>query len=365
MNKVTILSNEAHCSSLPVCRSIVLENSRQLKYAWIFIFKRIVKYSIILHLLLHSLLVYAQQLRTITIDAEKARPLNLSEFAEHVTPIVLETSVTIMNGNVLLTNEYLFATSISSIVQYDLTGKFVRTIDCGGFVTDNATGDTIKKELYVPVGNIIKCFDYSGKLKKEFQFKNRILHILFHDGILWVQSYHKQSDNKYIYAIDKINLSTGEIFPLSFSLEYSHSGIGRLTLYNNDVVISFGYVNNLYQIHRDVVIPVVQWNINPPAKSAKDLTTLRTNGFTGNYLFINYRRDDTFYTYLENMKTGEKYNTDNIVDDVFNTDNSCRISPLTQHGYFFFSKSNNDIKGNSVGNKPLKNGPVIFIVKTK
>ena len=314
----------------------------------------------------HTLFSYGQQFRTVIIDEEKAHPLNLSEIADKVIPVILETSSSIMNGNIFLTNEYIFVTGFSSIVQYDLTGNHIHTIDCGGFVTDNVTCDTIKKELYVPVGNIIKCFDYSGKLKKEYQLKNRILHILFHNKILWVALYNKQSDNKYIYTIEKINILTGEIVPLSFSLENTiGSGACRLMLFNNDVVISFMYDNNLYKIQQDDVIPIVKWEINPPAKTTKDLTTLRTNGFTGNYLFINYRRDDRFYTYIENMMTGEKYNVDNLIDDVYNTANSCIIFPLNQNGDFFFIKDKYDVKGNSIGDKPLKNGGVIFIVKTK
>jgi len=135
-----------------------------------------------------ALFVYGQQVSIITIDAENARPLNLSEIAEKVTPISLETSAQIVNGNILLTNEYLFTTSHRFIVQYDLTGRFIRNIDCGDYITYNVTCDTVKKELYVPVGDRILCFDYSGKLQKEYQWKNRILYILYYQGHLWVQS---------------------------------------------------------------------------------------------------------------------------------------------------------------------------------
>ena len=316
----------------------------------------------------YTLFVFGQPLRTITIDAEKARPLNLSVIAEKVTPIVLETSTSIVNGNILVTSEYLFITSPTSIVQYDLTGKYIRTIDCGDYINFNVTSDTIKKELYVPVGNTIKCYDYSGKLKKEYQLKNEMLYILYFNGYLWIQSYHyDQSENKNIYSISKINLSTGEIIPLSFTLEKNtmSSDFGRILPYNGDLIVSLGFDKALYKIQQDKVVPVVKWNINPASQLPKDEVILSTNGLTGNYMYINYRRDDQFFIYIENLKNGSLFNVSDLVDDVYRTSGKCKLYPLPQEGYFFYAKDQYDIKGNSIGNQPLKKGPVIFIIKTK
>ena len=320
-------------------------------------------------LLLNTMFSFGQQFREIIIDVENARPVYLSEISDKVTPVVLEESPGgIVNGNVLLTSEYLFATSHTSVAQYDLKGKFIRNINCGGHIS-NAASDTIKKELYVPVGNMIKCYDYSGKLKKEYQFDNSTLYILFNNDHIIVQSYYRQSINEFIQTISKIKLSTGEIIPLSFSIENERykvtAGKSRFTRYNDDVIISYDVDMYLSKIQQERVIPFVKWNINPPAKSYKDKNPLKSNGVAGDYLFINYRREDQFFIYLENMKTGKKYNASSIVDDVFDTKNSCDLHSLNQTGYFFFIKDIYEIKGNSIGGKPLKNGPVIFIVKTK
>jgi len=121
----------------------------------------------------------------------------------------------------------------------------------------------------------------------------------------------------------------------------------------------------LYKIQQDKVIPFLKWNINPDFQLPKDETILNTNGLTGEYLFINYRRNDHFYIYLENMKTGRIYNVSNLVDNVFHTDGNCKLFPLNQEGCFFFIKDTYDIKGNNTGNMSLKEGPDIFIVKTK
>jgi len=92
---------------------------------------------------------------------------------------------------------------------------------------------------------------------------------------------------------------------------------------------------------------------------------MKANSYIGGYLFINYRRDNRFYFYLENMKTGKKYNVSRLVDDIFHTTGNCEINSTSQTGYFVFIKGQNDIKGDSIGNVLLKSGPVVFIGKIK
>ena len=120
----------------------------------------------------------------------------------------------------------------------------------------------------------------------------------------------------------------------------------------------------MYKIQQDKVLPYVQWNINPPAEKT-DILNIKANGFIGDYLFVHYRRNDMHYIYLENMKTGKKYNVSNIVDDIYHTSGACEIHSMNQKGSFFFIKDRSDIKGNNVENVPVKNGPVLFMIKTK
>jgi len=82
----------------------------------------------------------------LSIDTADAHPLNLSEIAEKVIPIPLEDQDMIQNRNILLTDKYLFVSSIHYIIQYDLTGKFIRRIDCGGYITDNISGDLVNTQ---------------------------------------------------------------------------------------------------------------------------------------------------------------------------------------------------------------------------
>jgi len=335
----------------------------------------VMKYFIICFFLLETLYVFGQNTRTISIDAGNACAVNLSEIAEKVTPIILEEP-TGGTQNILLTSEYLFVVSISSIVQYNMSGKFIRKIDFGGYITDNLTSDTIKKLLYMPVGDKIKCYNYSGNFKKEYSLKTFTAYCLYHNDVLWVLSFIFQPDKTTDYYINKINLTTGEIITLPFKIKdeplktedgglIQSSSLCRLILNNDQIYASFNFDNTIYKIRQDKVIPFIQWNISPSAQSVADRKLLGTNGFAGDNLMINYRRNDLLYIYLENFKNGKKYNMSNIIDDVFYTRENCKIKPLEQENYFYFIKDKSEIIGNNIGNFPLKNGPVVFIVKTK
>ena len=325
----------------------------------------------------------------ISINLENACPMKLSEIAEKVIPIPLEDQDMIQNQNIFLTDKYLFVTSIHYIIQYDLSGKFIWKIDCGGYITDNVTSDIVNQKLYIPVGDTIKCYNYFGQLEKMYPLKSSSLHCLYHNGVLWVQSYSMLPDTSFVYAIKKINLSTGKITVLPYEKKVAPIRLGnghvinvgalsRLSLYHDEVISSFDCDNAMYKIQQelskandllikfkqDKVVPFVKWDITPPTKGS-DVYPLKANSLIGDYLFINYRRDDQFYFYLENMKTGKKYNVSQLIDDVFHTTGNCNINSTNQTGYFVFIKDQSDIKGDSIGNVLLKSGPVVFIGKIK
>ena len=329
----------------------------------------------------------------ISINLEDARPYNLSEIAEKVIPIPLEDQDPIQNRNVLLTDNYLFVSSIRSIIQYDLSGKFLRRIYCGGFISDNVTSDMVNQKLYVPVGDSIKCYNYSGKLEKVYPLKTSSLHCLYHKGALWVQSYNILPDTSFVYTINKINLSTGKITTLPYEKKVAPivldkgyvvnaSAMCHLSLYNDEVIASFSYESEIYKIERDEavsnnkniessikikqdkVVSLAKWNIIPPVADSKVYGT-NANSFIGDYLLINCRSNNQSYFYFENMKTGKKYNVSQLIDDVFHTTGNCNINSTNQTGYFVFIKDQRDIKGDSIGNVLLKSGPVVFIGKIK
>jgi hypothetical protein len=132
-------------------------------------------------------------------------------------------------------------------------------------VTNNITCDTLKKELYVPVKNKIKCYDFSGNFIREYTLNSSSSHCLYHKNNLWVQSYQFLSDS-VIDLITKINLTTGEITTLPFELKkgpdinkngevmFVAGSLSWLSLYNDEVIISFDHEKERYKIQKDKVI---------------------------------------------------------------------------------------------------------------
>jgi len=340
-------------------------------------FDEFMKKNLIFYLLfLPAFFLQGQNSRTIQIDTTNARPLNLSQIAEKVTPVVLESPLRIQD--ICIANEFIFITSTSTVVQFDMSGKLIKSIDCGGMLVSNIiTADTVKRELYVGVGNTIKRYNYAENLIKEYSLNATNSNAcLFHNDALWVISSVFQPDHSAIYTIHKINPSTNQLTTLPFEKKIppfqipsggsvSMPVFSLLTVYNEDLVASFTPDLVLYGIQQDKVSPLVQWNINPPAKDPSEQLSLKANGFTSEYLLINYSRDRKNYVFLENMQTGAKYTTNNIIDDVFHSNGDCNIKFVEKNGYFAFNKEKDAITGNNVGGIPLKNGPVVFIVKTQ
>ncbi|MDR0699404.1 MAG: hypothetical protein LBG28_09360 [Tannerella sp.] len=340
------------------------------------------KIIISLVLIVNAGFIFGQKTKIINIDTAITTTLNLSDVAEKVTPVVLNVNEYI--SNIFLTNEYLFLSSMCSVVQCDLSGRIIRNIDCGDYVADNITCDTIAKKLYVPVGEKIKCFDFSGNLKEEYPVNARPLFCLYQNGVLWIQSYRIEDDRSAIYEIKKIDLSTGKLITLPFRRRDAPvsnrngslanvSNTCYLTTFDKSIIASFDADSILYQIKGNNVTHMVRWNIRPPA-STLGMKKFHINGFVGKYLFINYSRisydrkgDRTgdWHLYLEDMKSGKKYNTKGINDDVFHTGICTKPKPLYQNGCFYFLKNRDEFKEKSIGNIPLKNGPVLFIVQTK
>ncbi len=87
--------------------------------------------KILLHFLLFlPFLIYAQKEKSVRINPNDTATLYLSQIAEEVTPISLND----YNGTpqfVYLTDEYLYIGGISTISQLDLSGKVIKTVNCG------------------------------------------------------------------------------------------------------------------------------------------------------------------------------------------------------------------------------------------
>lgn len=238
----------------------------------------------------------------------------------------------------------------------------------------NITGDPLKKELYVFFMNKFRCYDFSGNMKREYVPETNSLYSLFHKGVLWIQSDSVQPDQSAVYTVNKINPATGKAARIPYEWKdkprsnaqkddfFIHvAAASQLTLYGDEVIASFEMDDALYKIRQDKVVPCVRWSISHSAQSDIVRKPSSASGFIGEYLFVNYRFKDQYYIYFENMKSGKKYNANKIIDDVYQTSGNCTLKPVNQKDHFYFIKGKSEIKGEKVGDIPLKNGPVIFI----
>jgi hypothetical protein len=328
-------------------------------------------------LLFSATFVSGQRGRALHIHADNVATLKLSEIAEDVVPVPLNRRVSIQN--VFLTEGYIFVTSNLSVLQFDASGKYIRTINCGGHVT-NVTGDEAGSSIYILVGNEIKSYDFSGKQRRTYPLKHRSLSGFYHDGKIYVQSYDEGNDRVFHYKLSVLDPVSGREMFLPFEMKENPfvlpsggsvnvSSLSLFSLYERMPVSSFATDSVMYQIREGKPVPLVRWQIEPGAQSFGDKGHICQKGFAGKYLFVHYCRAEQ-YLYVEDTKSGKSYNLrcnddrqEGIEDDWFNT-GKCHVRILQGEGRFYFLKSSADVKENYAWNTS-KDATVLFIVKTK
>ncbi|HCC51227.1 MAG TPA: hypothetical protein DEQ30_03545 [Porphyromonadaceae bacterium] len=342
--------------------------------------------KILLHFLLFlPFLIYAQKEKSVRINPNDTATLYLSQFAEEVTPISLND----YNGTpqfVYLTDEYLYIGGISTISQLDLSGKVIKTVNCG-YIT-GITGDPAKKEIYISIinnqeetGRII-CYDYALREKKSYKVNYKPNTLFFHKNNLWVYSYY--IDNSIVttyYKISTMDLVTAKetFLPFEIKDDSKFHGVtlvqnGTFSEYNDQVLFSNGIEPVIYGIHEGKTFPVVRYTIDQVENKSSEKHPLSKQGFIGKYLLIEYwlvntsnsRSSDYFY-YLEDMETQKKYNNRDdsfLYDDMYHT-GLCYMKLMpNKKGYFYIYREQSDVSKAS-GRLKLPDAPALFLVKTK
>lgn len=324
------------------------------------------------------------QTKTIHINGLQTTSLKLSAIAERVISIPLSKDVSVAMG-AFWTGKHLFIASLQDVLQYDISGKYIRKISCNNNYIEGITGSLSNKELYICV-NIPKknkseiwCYNYNGKLEKKIPLKNpSIINCLYYNNFLWLLS-ENFSDTKIYGHYSYVDITTGKetflpntnekAFEKNSSGEYIGTGfIGTLSISNNSLYANWG--NNIIWHINNGVKPSFKCEVTPQYE--EKLICLK--GIIGNYLFFNYHLDDNHRNlYLHNLKTGKSYNvnytgtygnyTQGAVDDIYNSGYfDIDKNPLNQEGYFWFIKN---MHGKVLKNLPIKGNQVFFIIKTK
>lgn len=338
--------------------------------------------------------LYGQTVKTVDIDVVKTDLLNLSDIAEDVIAVPLDDTSDILN-RVFMTDKYLFVCGLNSFCKYDLSGKLlygVKITEEFEYIND-ITGDAKKEMLFVAVGNKLLFYDFACNQIKEVEAKYPIERCFFHDEKIWIQSGGVIEDNINACRISYWDMSLNKETFTSFEHK-PHPIIANavinpyfyFSIFENKPVFSFGDANVIYRFDGINVKPVIKWNIDIPIKTPYERGIFNYNGVVGKYLIVNYIRyltqeeekksPNTSYLYVEDMKTKKAFNVkfkgnrndlilDGLKDDIYHT-GYCKIEhPLNKEGYFYFTKTPNEIKKNPSVNIPVKSGPVVFIVKTK
>lgn len=330
--------------------------------------------------------LYAQQVREFHVDAAKTTSLKLSDIAEKVIPIPLNKDVP---GIQMLfeTDEYLFLASLREVWQYDISGKYIRTISCGGGFVYGVAGDLVKKELYIPVRSMngngceVWCYDFAGRLKKKITLKNSgVVSCLYHKNLLWILS-EKLVDKKMRGYYSYVDITTGKETFVAHSFEKPSkilpSGMnansigffGSLSVSDNRLFANWND-NIIWNIQKDRVVPVFKLVV---AQEYKEQMLGFYKGVLGNYLYFNYNvDDDESYLYLRHLLTGKTFyvkyaggyggDAKGAIDDIYDSGFFSMKRTLNREGYFWFIK---EMRGKSLGKTPVKGNQVIFIVKTK
>ena len=338
------------------------------------------KKTILFIFLLLPFLLYSQKEREIILRPnDNTTTWYLSQIAENVTPIPLSVSTQAIF--IYLTDEYIYTCGISSISQFYVSGKYIKTINLDGIVT-GITGNNIKKEIYVSTDKNKKViiYDYSLKEKKIYETKYIPASIFFNKNTLFIHSYDTDESNKVCYyKISTLDLTTGQEVFLAFDSKETYKDIhpvssGTFSTFNNQVMFSNWVEPVIYCIKENKVSPVIRCNTDIKEKEIRTMP-FGKQGFIGKYMFIDYYISDVLssgysnlnnYFYLEDTKTGEGYNiTYFIYDDIYNT-GRCKINVgLNNHeDYFFYVKEKDEVeKADNI--IKISSGHVLFLVKTK
>jgi hypothetical protein len=240
--------------------------------------------------------------------------------------------------------------------------------------------DTVKNEIYAATcKNIIEHYDYTLKKKKTYPVRYHPENIFFYKNKLWIQSCFSDEDSissstykvpALTYKISRLNMVTGnEVFiPFEhkdYPLPEDKAKVASectFSVYNNEVVFAFHTDTVIYKIKNDKISPIIRWTILPIDRQVNKVNPIYTSkGFIGDYLYINYYMCTpsgtiSRYTYIEDTKTGKKYNLmeNNLINDIID-------------GKIFFNKHTDNFYNLSKAANKIKtsDGPVIFIIKTK
>jgi hypothetical protein len=349
---------------------------------------------------------HGNDLVVINVQESALDHVGISEIAEKVTAIPLETNPDCLLGGVYSlrkTDSLLFILSGGEIFLFDITGKFIKKIIHRGrgpgempFVRDFDLNEGDREVVAIGSGNYILHCKYDGTVVRQLQYKHpnyTIMAFSIFAGRIWVIAWGKASKENGGYNICLLTLdqqwqtldSTSLYKPdLPFnSMGFGHnyfSVTGEEFFVNvPSLTIDRARRDTLYRIDPDLqLVPVLRLDFgysNYRVSSSReeygyplDFEAIRINQ---RFLIVPYyvRRERvfTFYTFCYDFHTKRKYNLEEgFNDNLHNTGYDTYIQPVdVHHNECYFSRETDELPADYLPKRSESDNPVLFIITLK
>ncbi len=341
----------------------------------------------------------------IDIDIKKTGEFALSEIADSVKLIPLETREECLISTirkVKFSSEYVYVSESQRLLQFNLSGKFIRQISKTGrgpgefrAISDFCI-DPNNENLYIISFNKILRFNAKGQLLQEFSIQGFPEQIIKLDSSIWINIAEfavKQTDGKSHNISKLIKLDStlnpidstivndvGLIQGFSFinpSASYFSSAGDRNYFYYPSVLIEPVVRDTLFHIENDKLIPAIKFNfgeeitkLTQNQKQVKDVPPYKKFRIMGicatmQYLFVNYSLEDKDYFASYNSDNEIIFNMENGFNDDFYQTGKVILKPLNYAtNYMYFIKEGFEI-ADKIDIVDENDNPVLMLVKLK
>lgn len=332
------------------------------------------KWICILMLFLSPLSVWGQKENMLSISTQRLTSLKLSDIADKSAIITLNKKPEQLQFSWFAEQIYVAGLN-NDVYQYHLSGQYVRTFKCGGYIL-GLTGDEAKRELYIPVSKnekcVLECYDYSGNLLRKFPLGNAVSSCVHFENEVWMIQNFIQADTVY-YELSKVDCMNGNISKLGvFHKDYYRPGFfiacgAVFSQVNGRLYFSVNTDSTLYQVRGNRFEPYLRWHINPEKRFLSERGVLDSHILSGRYLLVKYSRNDPEdpegnsckdYLYVKSIKgLPVEYNVQYVgivqersagmVDDLYHTGYVGLLMSNKPNCLYFTSEQKNKESGKS------------------
>lgn len=340
------------------------------------------------------------QLEQINVSIKNSSDYNLSEIAEKVTPLVLETKEECLISNIfnlISTKDFYFVlNSFNNIYQFDKKGMFVQQIGNTGrgpgeYQQLGAMAVNEENEIvYTYSNNKLMKYNFDGDFVGEIDYKKGMIHYMAYVNrqlYAMSQKYGIETESGIenrttLYILDN-DLNFNDSIPVSKTVFANISSMSATIPPSREHYISdlkehtyFHYPeykfepfvrDTLYELNDNRQKPYLRLNIKEAVQDNTRESSIRITKFycTEDFLFANYSYQKQKNLLCINLKTGEQMNVESGFNDDFYDIGKIDLFPLLlSENQLCFFKDGYELEG-KIENVDENSNPVVFIVKLK